>query len=80
MGARSDAHPHFQDWLKKMGVDKVSYNERDIQSVTSDVCGLYACYFALHGLPELNPKPWSWLTRNVSNNDAVVRTLVKVTQ
>ena len=49
MGSSSDPHPHFDRWLKRMGVESVEYNDRDLQSVASEVCGLYACYFAVHG-------------------------------
>jgi hypothetical protein len=50
-------------WLKRMGVESVEYNDHDLQSVASEVCGLYACYFAVHGLPQLkNPTPWNFLS------------------
>jgi len=38
-----------------MGVESAEYNDHDLQSVASEVCGLYACYFVAHGLPELKP-------------------------
>ena len=49
-------------WLKRMGVESVEYNDHDLQSVASEVCGLYACYFAVRGLPKLNPTPWNFLS------------------
>jgi hypothetical protein len=55
MGSKSDPHPYFDRWLERMGVETVVYNDRDLQSVASEVCGLYACYFAAHGLPQLAP-------------------------
>ena len=57
MGSAPDPHPHFDLWLKRMGVESVEYNDHDLQSVASEVCGIYACYFAVHGLPQLNPTP-----------------------
>jgi hypothetical protein len=48
------------------------YNDRDLQSVASEVCGLYACYFAVHGLPQLAPTPWNFLTQDVNHNDAII--------
>ena len=44
--------------LKRMGVKSVEYSDDDLQSVASEVCVLYACYFAVHGLPQLNPTPF----------------------
>ena len=38
-----------------MGVESAEYNDHDLQSVASEVCGLYACYFVAHGPPELKP-------------------------
>ena len=55
-GSASDPVTPSQ-WLKRMGVESVEYNDRDLQSVASEVCGLYACYFVAHGLPQLNPTP-----------------------
>jgi hypothetical protein len=72
MGSKSDPHPHFDQWLRRMGVETVSWNEHDLQSVASEVCGLYACWFAKNGLPELFPKPWSWLTPDVTANDRII--------
>lgn len=79
MGSRSDAKPHFDEWLKRCGVEHVSYNEHDLQSVTSDVCGQYACYFCAHGLPAKGNRAWSWLSlTNVLDNDATIRKLVRL--
>jgi TPR repeat protein len=61
-----------------MGVSRVRYNDQDVQSIASDVCGLYACYFCKHGLPQTNKKAWRWLSSNVKNNDAEIRKLVYV--
>lgn len=72
--------PDFDAWLKSMRVTSLDYNEKDVQSVASEVCGLYACYFAKHGLPSKNKKAWSFLTRNVNANDAHIKTLVRVKQ
>jgi hypothetical protein len=52
-----------------MGVESAEYNDHDLQSVASEVCGLYACYFVAHGLPELNPTPWNFLTLIKTNNN-----------
>ena len=57
MGSTSDPHPHIDRWLARMGVETVVNNDRDLQSVASEVWGLYACWFAAHGLPQLNPGP-----------------------
>jgi hypothetical protein len=78
MGSTSDPHPHFDLWLKRMGVETVEYNDRDLQSVASEVCGLYACYFAAHGLPQLYPKPWNFLTQDVNHNDTIIKKKVIV--
>ena len=49
-----DGPPRFDRWLQNLGITQVYYNARDMQSVGSDVCGLYACYFLKHGLPQQN--------------------------
>jgi hypothetical protein len=53
-----------------MRFETVVYNDRDLQSV---VCGLYAYYFAVHGLPQLAPTPWNFLTQDVNHNDAIIK-------
>jgi len=70
--------PKFVDWLSNMGVETLQYNDRDLQSVTTEVCGLYACYFAKHGMPFNNNPAWSFLTSNVLENDKKIKKLVKV--
>ena len=63
-----------------MGVESAEYNDHDLQSVASKVCGLYACYFVAHGLPQLNPtrRPWNFLTQDVNHNDAIIKKKVVV--
>jgi len=61
-----------------MGVESVEYNDHDLQSVASEVCGIYACYFAVHGLPQLNPTPWNYLTQDVNHNDVIIKKKVIV--
>lgn len=78
MGAPSDPPPRFDRWLASMGVYTVTYNDRDLQSVASEVCGLYACYFALHGLPQDNRAAWSFLSTDVENNDIIIKKKVVV--
>ena len=78
MGSRKDPDPRFGAWLKAMGVIHIDYNERDIQSIASDVCGHYACYFAKHGLPGKNRKAWRFLSSNVRENDSEIRELVRL--
>jgi len=78
MGAPGDPVPQFTKWLKKSGVKHVEYNHTDLQSIYSEVCGLYACYFCKHGLPMFNPTAWSFLTNNVDANDEAIKKLVKV--
>lgn len=78
MGSRNDPHPHFDQWLQNIGVTHTNYNSRDIQSVASEVCGLYACWFAKHGQPVDNPKAWRFLSSNVQHNDHEIKELVKV--
>jgi hypothetical protein len=51
MSPPGEAPPQFDLMLKKFGVKTFSYNTLDLQSITSDVCGLYAAYFCKHGLP-----------------------------
>ena len=81
MGSPSDAKPHFDQWLERCGVTDVEYNDHDLQSVSSEVCGLYACYFCAHGLPAQNKRAWDWLARSdVLHNDATISTLVVVPQ
>lgn len=71
--------PRFKEWLQACGITKVNYNQHDIQSIASDVCGQYACYFAKHGLPSANPKAWRFLSKsNVRDNDAEIRELVRL--
>lgn len=78
MGAPHEPNPDFVKWFKSMGVEKYEWNTRDLQSVGSDVCGLYACYFCKHGLPDKNPKAWRFLSKNVLTNDAYIKNLVIV--
>ena len=78
MGSKSDpAHPHFDRWLERMGVETVVYNDRDLQSVASEVCGLYVCYFAVHGLPQLNHTV-QHLTQDINHNDVIIKKKVIV--
>jgi hypothetical protein len=42
------------------------------------VCGLYACYFAVHGLPQLVTTPWNFLTQDVNHNDVIIKKKVIV--
>lgn len=78
MGSPSDPPPQFMKWLLKSGVRDVQYNDKDLQSLTSDVCGLYASYFCKYGLPENNKRAWSFLSANKTQNDAVIKQLVRV--
>lgn len=78
MDESGDKPPRFDLWLKKMGIVSYEYNDRDIQSIASDVCGLYACYFAKHGLPENNRTAWSFLSKDVQANDERIRELVHI--
>lgn len=48
----------FQDYIKLIPHNSFSYNEYDLQSVGTDVCGLYAVYFCLNDLPIFNPDAW----------------------
>lgn len=77
MGPR-DPHPHFDDWLKAMGVTHVEHHDTDIQSLTSHVCGQYACWYAKYGLPSKNKRAWRWLSSNIKHNDAEIKNLVRV--
>lgn len=68
----------FRVWLRKMEITNVFYNGRDLQSVGTDVCGLYACYFLKHGLPSQSPGAWSFLTPDRQTNDKMIAHLVKL--
>jgi len=78
MGSSGDKPPRFDRWLAKMGVRTITYNDRDIQSVTSTVCGLYAVYFAMNGLPQDNHAAWSFLSTDVENSDIIIKSKVVV--
>lgn len=78
MGSPQDAPPAFREWLASCGVISIKYHDRDIQSVGSEVCGLYACWFCYAGLPRDNRKLWSFLTANKRHNDREIRERVKV--
>ena len=78
MGSPHDPPPHFYEWLDSMGVTDISYNPRDIQSVYSEVCGLYACYFCKHGSPSKNNPAWAFVSTNVNANDNKIKDLVKI--
>jgi hypothetical protein len=81
MGAPDEPDPDFMKWFKAMGVKNFEWNSRDIQSLASDVCGLYACYFCKHGLPQHDKDDaWRFLTKNVRRNDALIRELVRVSK
>lgn len=78
MYAPGDKPTNFLRYFKQSGVENYVYNSFDLQSVGSEVCGLYACYFCKHGLPDLNPNAWSFFTKNVVHNDGVIKKLVRV--
>ena len=73
-------------WFNSYGVNawvssrQSTTSDHDLQSVASKVCGLYACYFVAHGLPQLNPtrRPWNFLTQDVNHNDAIIKKKVVV--
>ena len=68
---------NFTQYLKKYS-NTIDYNKIDYQQMESDVCGLYACYFCLYGLPENNIKAWNWASDNKKQNDAQIERLVPV--
>ena len=68
---------NFTTYLKRYS-DKIDHNKIDYQQMDSDVCGLYACYFCLYGLPENNIKAWNWASDNKKQNDAQIERLVPV--
>ena len=72
--------PPFKEWLIESGVNKVVYNNEDLQSVYTEVCGLYACYFLKYGLPNdpKNKKHWLFLTGDRAENDAIIKTKVRI--
>lgn len=78
MGAPSDPPPHFAQWISEQGVTETRYNDRDVQSVGSDVCGEYASYFCKHGLPQQNRLAWRFLSSNLTQNDRTIAKLVRV--
>lgn len=74
MGGGVDPPTHFKAWLKRCGVRKVTVNHEDLQSVGSEVCGLYACFFCAHGEP-----PWPGFSpKHQDANDALIQRLVVV--
>ena len=77
MGSPKDAPPQFVDWMKSMGASEIIWNQRDLQQLTSDVCGEYAAYFCKHGLPR-DSKAWSFVSSNLAKNDATIKELVRV--
>jgi len=70
--------PDFAAWFEACGVDRVEYWPTNVQSVASEVCGLYAAWFCKNGYPEPGNKAWSWLGTNYSANDAQIARLVKL--
>jgi len=78
MGSPGDPVPQFDKYFKKIGAVKVEYSKVDMQSIYSDVCGLYACWFCLNGLPKQNPSAWAFLTTDVDQNDEIIKKLVQV--
>lgn len=75
---RSDGPTHFLKWLRSIGVTKITYNTTDFQSVASEVCGLYACYFGQNGLPQQNPVAWQYFGSSKIHNDQVIQMLVRI--
>ena len=72
-------NPYFLPWLKASGVSiPVTYNERDMQGVTGDECGLYAAYFCKHGMPAMNRGAWSFLSASPSANDKAIQSKVRI--
>lgn len=75
----ADGDPKFDEWLDRIGVTQIFYNPTDLQSVFSDVCGLYAVYFLKHGLPDLDKSgAWNWLGPEVTSNDIMIQQLVDI--
>lgn len=79
MGHPGDPPSNIRGWLDSMGVTTVHYNKMDLQGLTTDVCGEYACWFALHGQPKNNPKAWGWVSPvNPAHNDRMIKRLVRI--
>jgi hypothetical protein len=72
-----DDKTRYMPYLLKYS-DDIIYNHIDLQALDSEVCGLYACYFCIHGLPAKNKDAWKMFTSNTKNNDKRIQTLVKV--
>ena len=50
----------FRNYIASIPHSNYKYNYYDFQALNSDVCGLYAIYFCLYGLPEMPPKNKYW--------------------
>lgn len=68
---------NYTAYLKKYSHD-IIYNHIDLQSLGTEVCGLYACYFCIHGLPAKNKEAWKMFTKNTEMNDKRIQKLVSV--
>jgi hypothetical protein len=78
MGDPDDPPSNIKGVLAMMGVTSTQHNRIDLQAADSDVCGQYACFFALYGLPRNNPVRWGWASvHDRLHNDTVIRRLVR---
>lgn len=67
----------YLPYLTKYSND-IIYNHIDLQALESEVCGLYACYFCIHGLPARNKEAWKMFSQNTQLNDKKIKVLVRV--
>jgi hypothetical protein len=49
----------FRKFVEAIPHNQFLFNNKDYQALYSDVCGLYSCYFLLHGLPTENTTAWA---------------------
>lgn len=69
----------FRSYLRSHGVKTIKSNNWDLQQLQSEVCGHYACWFGLAGLPSATNPMWNGFTPNdQARNDVLIKRLVKL--
>lgn len=70
--AAVSTHDHVRRWLTVHSPAGVVHSRTRMQQWGSHVCGNYACYYALHGIPETNPGAFTWVSEDRDRNDRII--------
>ena len=69
----------FREWLRRVAPLGWQHNRIQLQSLAGDECGRYAVYACkVRGGPMESPGAYTWASRDLEQNDAVIKQLVKL--